>query len=90
MLQGFTDAEGNYIPGKPDLRGTEKILLAETLRDVWAFQAKPEIIASWQSSLRRVFEHYFKKGYAAVDFIFGDRCYYVLEKLGRNSLKNGD
>lgn len=88
VLRGFTDAEGNYLPGKPELRAGEKILLAETLRDVRAFQSKPDIIASWQSNLRRVLAHYFKKGYAAVDFVFGEKCYYVLEKIGRNFLKD--
>jgi predicted GNAT superfamily acetyltransferase len=88
VFQGFTDAEGNYLPGKPELRAGEKILLAETLRDVRAFQSKPDIIAAWQANLRRVFEYYFKKGYAAADFVFGEKCYYVLEKIGRNFLKD--
>jgi predicted GNAT superfamily acetyltransferase len=30
--------------------------------------------------LRRVMPSYFKRGYAADDFLFGERCFYVLKK----------
>lgn len=87
VLEGISAPEGSYLPGKPFLRARDDILLVETLKDVRIFQSKPEIIAAWQSGLRRVFENYFRKGYAAADFMFGDKCYYVLQKIDRNFLK---
>ncbi|HEK86412.1 MAG: GNAT family N-acetyltransferase [Candidatus Saccharicenans sp.] len=80
-LEGSTAPDGSYRPGKPRLKIKEPIFLAETARDVRALQATPEIIAAWQSALRQVFTHYFRQGYAIVDFIFGEKCYYVLKKI---------
>lgn len=87
VLEGHATSDGSYLPARPDLRARDNILLVETLRDVRVFQSRPEIIAAWQSGLRRVFENYFRKGYAAADFIFGDKCYYVLKKIDRSFLK---
>lgn len=87
VLEGITAPDGKYLPGPSNLKAREKTLLVETLPDVRAFKSQPEVIGSWQAGLRRVLENYFKKGYAAVDFIFGQKCYYVLEKLDRNFLK---
>jgi predicted GNAT superfamily acetyltransferase len=80
-LEGFLTENGVYQPGKPALRMAAPVFLVETVRDIRALQKTPEIIAAWQSALRQIFTHYFKKGYAIVDFIFGERCYYVLKKL---------
>lgn len=80
-LEGFLAEDGLYQPGKPALRMTAPVFLVETVRDVRALQKTPEIIAAWQAALRQIFTHYFKKGYAIVDFIFGEKCYYVLKKL---------
>jgi len=80
-LEGFLTENGVYQPGKPALRMAAPVFLVETVRDIRALQKIPEIIAAWQSALRQIFTHYFKKGYAIVDFIFGERCYYVLKKL---------
>jgi len=80
-LDGFLTENGVYQPGKPALRMAAPVFLVETVRDIRALQKTPEIIAAWQSALRQIFTHYFKKGYAIVDFIFGERCYYVLKKL---------
>jgi predicted GNAT superfamily acetyltransferase len=80
-LEGFLTENGVYQPSKPALRMAAPVFLVETVRDIRALQKTPEIIAAWQSALRQIFTHYFKKGYAIVDFIFGERCYYVLKKL---------
>ena len=80
-LEGFLTENGVYQPGKPALRMAAPVFLVETVRDIRALQKIPEIITAWQSALRQIFTHYFKKGYAIVDFIFGERCYYVLKKL---------
>ena len=80
-LEGFLTENGVYEPGKPALRMAAPVFLVETVRDIRALQKIPEIITAWQSALRQIFTHYFKKGYAIVDFIFGERCYYVLKKL---------
>ena len=69
-----------FQPGRPRLGLTEKIILAEVPGNINAWRGRDEPIASWQKALRRVLEHYFARGYAAVDFIFGDRCFYVLKK----------
>lgn len=80
-LEGFLTENGVYQPSKPALRMAAPVFLVETVRDIRALKKTPEIIAAWQSALRQIFTHYFKKGYAIVDFIFGERCYYVLKKL---------
>ena len=68
-------------PVKLDIR--ERVVLAELPPDVNALKPYPEIIASWQTGLRRVMQSYFKRGYAVDDFVFGERCYYVLKDDGR-------
>jgi predicted GNAT superfamily acetyltransferase len=71
-------AEG--LPGKTRLGLTDKIILAEAPPDINPWRGRHEPIASWQNALRRVLMHYFRRGYAVADFLFGDRCFYVLEK----------
>jgi predicted GNAT superfamily acetyltransferase len=68
------------LPGKPRLGLTDKLILVEVPASINAWRGRYEPIASWQRALRRVLEHYFGVGYAAVDFLFGDRCFYVLAK----------
>ncbi|MFZ2054083.1 MAG: GNAT family N-acetyltransferase [Candidatus Aminicenantales bacterium] len=69
-----------FLPGRTRLGLMDKLILAEVPRDINAWRGKHEPIASWQKALRRVFEHYFRRGYAAVDFLFGARCFYVLKR----------
>jgi predicted GNAT superfamily acetyltransferase len=69
-----------YLPGKPRLGLNHPHILAEVPRQINAWRGKHEPTASWQRALRKVFEHYFGRGYAAVDFLSGDRCFYVLGK----------
>jgi len=69
-------------PAKPNLRLHDKRILAEmppTVRG-WREKKRHDLIAAWQTSLRRVLIHYFSLGYAVVDFVFGERCFYVLER----------
>ncbi|MEW5899867.1 MAG: GNAT family N-acetyltransferase [Acidobacteriota bacterium] len=68
------------LPGRVRLGLRAKSILAEVPCDINAWRPRPDLIAAWQKSLRRVFEHYFGLGYAAVDFISGDRCFYVLTR----------
>ncbi|MGB9893113.1 MAG: GNAT family N-acetyltransferase [Candidatus Saccharicenans sp.] len=86
-LEGFTADDGGYHPSKPGLKLTAPVFLAETIRDVRALQTRPELIAEWQAALRQVFNHYFKQGYAIIDFSFGQKCYYVLKKMAGGKVK---
>lgn len=85
-LEGYRAEEGSYQPKRPNLKLEPPVFLAETVRDVRALQPTPEIIASWQAALRQVLTHYFKRGYAIVDFIFGEQCYYLLKKMPAGKL----
>ncbi len=66
------------LPGSADLTLIDKIILAEVPRSVLTLKRNPPVIAAWQRELRRVFEHYLGNGYIVEDFIFGERCFYVL------------
>ncbi len=70
----------DILPGKTRIGLRDQIILAEVPGNINTWRGKHEPIASWQRALRRVFEHYFGRGYAAVDFIFGNRCFYVLKR----------
>ena len=65
-------------PGRPDLTLRNRAILAEVPRAVSRLRDRPDLIAAWQRGLRRTLEHYLQDGYIVHDFIFGDRCYYVL------------
>jgi predicted GNAT superfamily acetyltransferase len=67
-------------PGRSRLGLADRIVLVEILRDVRSLTRKPGLVAAWQKALRRVLKGYFARGYRAVDFIFGDRVFYVLKK----------
>jgi len=68
-------------PANPKLGLHDKCILAEMPPDIrgWREKKRHDLIAAWQTGLRRVLTHYFGLGYAVVDFVFGDRCFYVLE-----------
>ena len=68
------------LPGRTRFGLTDKLILAEVPGNINAWRGRHEPIASWQKALRRVLEHYFGRGYAAIDFLSGDRCFYVLGK----------
>jgi len=71
---------GDPQPGRPRLGLRGKLILAEAPRDINAWRGRHEPTASWQRALRRVLEHYFGQRYATVDFLSGDRCFYVLKR----------
>ena len=69
-------------PVNPRLELRDSRLLAEVpsrLRS-WREMKRLDLIAAWQTGLRRVLTSYFSRGYQVVDFVFGDRSFYVLER----------
>lgn len=73
--------EGTFAePGRPRLRLEDAVVLVEVPRDIKALAFRCDLIADWQSRLRRVMTAYFDRGYCADHFLFGDRCFYVLRK----------
>ena len=77
---GEAEAAPPPLPGNPDLTLGDKLILAEIPRSVDSLKSRPEAIAAWQRRLRTVLGHYLGRGYVVVDFIFGDRCFYVLRR----------
>jgi predicted GNAT superfamily acetyltransferase len=71
-------ADESARPGRPNLTLGDRVILAEVPRTVNSLREKPELIAVWQRGLRRTLEHYLGCGYVVDDFLFGNRCYYVL------------
>lgn len=69
-------------PGRARLMGDERAILVEIPPETNASHMTVASIMAWQASLRRVMRSYFQRGYAAVDFLYGERCFYVLKKLG--------
>ncbi len=65
-------------PAKLDLR--EKAVLVEVPKDITALRGRPDLIAAWQTGLRRVMTRYFERGYRADHFLFAERAFYVLRK----------
>jgi predicted GNAT superfamily acetyltransferase len=86
-VEGRLAKNGQYLPGRPVLNLKCPVFLVETIRDLQPLQTVPEVIGEWQTALRQAFNHYFKQGYAIVDFSFGEKCYYVLSQL--KNLKAG-
>jgi predicted GNAT superfamily acetyltransferase len=68
------------LPGPAKLGFRAPVVLVEIPPDINAMRSHPETIRAWQSGLRTVMSSYFRRGYSAADFLFGDRCYYVLTK----------
>jgi predicted GNAT superfamily acetyltransferase len=80
-LERKTDGPDSRPVG-PRLKLQDERLLAEVPPSIRAWREKKrfDLIAAWQAGLRQVLTHYFDRGYAVGDFLFGDRCYYVLER----------
>lgn len=72
--------DGFPMPAPPRLGLRDRAVLAEVPPNVASLRDRPDLIAAWQADLRRVLQSYFKRGYVAVDFLYGERCYYVLER----------
>jgi len=73
---------GRLEPGPARWDGAAGRLLVEIPRDLPKYRRDPGYIRAWQSALRRVLSRSFGRGRRLTDFIFGERCYYV---LGRGS-----
>ena len=58
----------------------DRYILDEIIQSVFDFVNKHEVVLEWQKYIRKTLKHYFLKGYTAVDFLYGERCYYILEK----------
>jgi len=83
-LERKTGGEGTFAPpGRPRLDLADPVLLVEVPRDIKALAFRCDLIAAWQSNLRRALQGYFARGYVAGHFVFGDRAFYVLKKPGR-------
>jgi len=69
-------------PVGPRLDIDDQKLLAETPPSLkaWRESKRLDLIEAWQKGIRRVLTHYFGRGYAVVDFVFGDRSFYVLKR----------
>lgn len=80
LERGETKGGPFPMPTPPKMNIRERVILVEIPPDLNALKPFPEVIASWQTGLRRVMPSYFKRGYAADDFLFGERCFYVLKK----------
>ncbi len=79
LLEG-RPSQGRLVP-RPisEGRGARR-LLVEIPRDLKKHRRQPGYVPAWQSALRRSLGRAFDEGYRLRDFIFGDRCYYVLER----------
>lgn len=73
----------DIAPKRPFYGWREKRILVEVPKSVRDLQGRPGLIASWQKAIRSAFLHYFKAGFRLDDFIYGERCFYILEKKGR-------
>jgi predicted GNAT superfamily acetyltransferase len=69
-----------FAPRRPSLDIDAPAILVEVPRDIRAAGSPPDLIARWQSALRRVMTRYFARGFHAGGFLFGDRCFYVLRR----------
>jgi predicted GNAT superfamily acetyltransferase len=72
--------DGFPMPAPPRLGLKDRVVLVEVPPAVESLRRRPDLIAAWQAGLRRVMRSYFKRGYAAVDFLHGERCYYILTR----------
>ncbi|MCX7975018.1 MAG: GNAT family N-acetyltransferase [Candidatus Aminicenantes bacterium] len=72
---------GRLKPDKVKLKLKDEIIFISLPNDIRSYSQEPWLIAAWQQAIRKAMKHYFKQGYAVSDFIFGDRSFYVLERL---------
>ncbi|MCJ7487320.1 MAG: hypothetical protein MUQ25_14310, partial [Candidatus Aminicenantes bacterium] len=69
-----------HRPGRPNLRLDDEVVLVEVPRDIKALAGRPDLIAEWQTGLRRTMTAYFGRSYVADHFLFGDRAFYLLKR----------
>jgi predicted GNAT superfamily acetyltransferase len=75
-------ADPDSRPVNPRLELRDRRVLVEVPMGLKAWREKKrlDLIEVWQTGLRRVLTGYFGRGYSIVDFLFGDRSFYVLER----------
>lgn len=71
---------GRFEPGPVRGDRESRRLLVEIPQVLKKFRHEPRYVLGWQRALRRSLSGAFARGYRATDFIFGERCFYVLEK----------
>jgi len=74
------EAKGVWRPGPIGRASGAAVVLAEVPSRIRDHRANPQLLADWQAALRRVLAQHFALGYRAVDFVLGERCFYILEK----------
>jgi len=67
-------------PGSVGRPSGAPLVLAEIPARIRDLRSTPELVTGWQTALRRALTQHFSLGYVAVDFILGERCYYVLRR----------
>jgi predicted GNAT superfamily acetyltransferase len=72
--------QNGFHPSRVRLGLEENCILVEIPRKINFDVQDVEEILEWQKKVGRVLKHYFRRGYRAIDFIFQDRCFYVLSK----------
>jgi predicted GNAT superfamily acetyltransferase len=80
-LERKAGEEGAFAPpARPRLKLEEDVVLVEVPRDIKALAFRCDLIAEWQTNLRRTMTSYFGRGYLTDHFLYGDRAFYVLKK----------
>ena len=72
----------DIAPARPILTLKGPVILVELPKNIRDLKPVPGAIGRWQKALRTALKHYFSHGYRLEDFIFGERCFYVLKKSG--------
>jgi predicted GNAT superfamily acetyltransferase len=74
------EGEAGNGPGRPKLGLDRGPLLVELPRAIRDLRGRGGLVAAWQKAVREALVHYFRAGYRLDDFVFGERCFYVLRK----------
>lgn len=82
LVNGAVESRGRLVPGVSDLTRRERRLLVEIPgRYADLLAADPGLALEWRRSTRAIFQHYFARGYRAVDFFVAadrSRGHYLL------------
>jgi chorismate synthase len=70
-------------PKRPLYGLQDKKILVEIPKVIRDLRGRGGLIVAWQKAIRSAFVHYFRAGWRLDDFLFGERCYYVLVKNDR-------
>ncbi len=70
----------DIAPARLALDLDQNRILVELPRNIRELKAVPGAIALWQKAVRTALKHYFARGYQLDDFLFGERCFYVLKR----------